>query len=91
INWYDNDRCTFLKVTHRFVSKGCDCGLSQGSAFCVLRFASKLCFATAFWRMIATTGEPDIPVLVPETFHEQTDEELTENDIKQMDADDQAI
>ncbi|GJR16793.1 retrovirus-related pol polyprotein from transposon TNT 1-94 [Tanacetum coccineum] len=42
-------------------------------------------------RMIATPGEPDLPVPVPETFHEQTDEELTENDIKRMDADDQAI
>nr|GEU39050.1 hypothetical protein [Tanacetum cinerariifolium] len=40
---------------------------------------------------IATVGEPDLPVLVPESFHEQTDEELTENDIKRMDADDQAI
>nr|GEU33117.1 retrovirus-related Pol polyprotein from transposon TNT 1-94 [Tanacetum cinerariifolium] len=42
-------------------------------------------------RMIATPGEPDLPVLVPESFHEQTDEELTETDIKQMDADDQSI
>nr|GEV97495.1 hypothetical protein [Tanacetum cinerariifolium] len=42
-------------------------------------------------RMIATSGEPDPPVPVPESFHEQTDEELTENDIKQMDVDDQAI
>nr|GEU43707.1 hypothetical protein [Tanacetum cinerariifolium] len=42
-------------------------------------------------RMIATPREPDLPVLVPESFHEQTDEELTENDIKRMDADDQAI
>nr|GEW13734.1 retrovirus-related Pol polyprotein from transposon TNT 1-94 [Tanacetum cinerariifolium] len=42
-------------------------------------------------RMIATPGEPDLPILVPESFHEQTDEELTENDIKRMDADDQAI
>nr|GEY80448.1 integrase, catalytic region, zinc finger, CCHC-type, peptidase aspartic, catalytic [Tanacetum cinerariifolium] len=42
-------------------------------------------------RIIATPGEPDLPVLVPESFHEQTDEELIENDIKQMDADDQAI
>nr|GFA22923.1 hypothetical protein [Tanacetum cinerariifolium] len=42
-------------------------------------------------RMIATLGEPDLPVPVPELFHEQTDEELTENDIKRMDADDQAI
>nr|GEZ13918.1 hypothetical protein [Tanacetum cinerariifolium] len=42
-------------------------------------------------RMIATPGEPDLHVLVPESFHEQTNEELTETDIKQMDADDQAI
>nr|GEX33735.1 hypothetical protein [Tanacetum cinerariifolium] len=42
-------------------------------------------------RMITTLGEPNLPVLVPESFHEQTDEELTENDIKRMDADDQAI
>nr|GEU32096.1 putative ribonuclease H-like domain-containing protein [Tanacetum cinerariifolium] len=41
--------------------------------------------------MIATTGEPYLHVPVPESFHEQTDEELTENDIKWMDADDQAI
>nr|GEY76343.1 hypothetical protein [Tanacetum cinerariifolium] len=41
--------------------------------------------------MIATLGEPDLPVLVPESFHEQTGEELTENDIKRMDADDQVI
>nr|GEX56437.1 integrase, catalytic region, zinc finger, CCHC-type, peptidase aspartic, catalytic [Tanacetum cinerariifolium] len=37
-------------------------------------------------RMIATPGEPDLPVPVPELFHEQTDEELTETDIKRMDA-----
>nr|GEV74947.1 hypothetical protein [Tanacetum cinerariifolium] len=42
-------------------------------------------------RMIATPGEPDLPVPVLESFHEQTDEELTETDIKRMDADDQAI
>nr|GEV83284.1 integrase, catalytic region, zinc finger, CCHC-type, peptidase aspartic, catalytic [Tanacetum cinerariifolium] len=42
-------------------------------------------------RMIATPGEPDLLVLVPESLHEQTDEELTETDIKRMDADDQAI
>nr|GEU73523.1 retrovirus-related Pol polyprotein from transposon TNT 1-94 [Tanacetum cinerariifolium] len=41
--------------------------------------------------MIATLGEPDLPVPVPESFHKQTDEELTETDIKRMDADDQAI
>nr|GEW79040.1 hypothetical protein [Tanacetum cinerariifolium] len=42
-------------------------------------------------RLIATPGEPDLHVPVPESFHEQTDVELTENDIKRMDADDQAI
>nr|GEW26556.1 cell division control protein 48 homolog C-like [Tanacetum cinerariifolium] len=42
-------------------------------------------------RMIAAPGEPDLPDPVPESFHEQTDEELTENDIKWMDADDQAL
>nr|GEY34671.1 hypothetical protein [Tanacetum cinerariifolium] len=42
-------------------------------------------------RMIATLGEPDLPAPVPELFHEQADEELTENDIKRMDADDQAV
>nr|GEU84425.1 putative ribonuclease H-like domain-containing protein [Tanacetum cinerariifolium] len=42
-------------------------------------------------RMIATPGEPDLPVHVPESFHEQTNEELTENDIKRMDADEEAI
>nr|GEU97531.1 hypothetical protein [Tanacetum cinerariifolium] len=42
-------------------------------------------------RMIATPGEPDLPVPVPESLHEQTDEELTETNIKRMDADDQAI
>nr|GEV11022.1 hypothetical protein [Tanacetum cinerariifolium] len=42
-------------------------------------------------RMIATPGEPDLPVLVPESFHEQTNEELTENDIKWMDTYDKAI
>nr|GEX43799.1 ribonuclease H-like domain-containing protein [Tanacetum cinerariifolium] len=41
--------------------------------------------------MIATPGEPDLLVPDPDSFHEQTDEELTENDIKRMDADDQAI
>nr|GEX22731.1 hypothetical protein [Tanacetum cinerariifolium] len=42
-------------------------------------------------RMIATPREPDHPVPVPESLHEQTDEELTKIDIKRMDADDQAI
>nr|GEW53271.1 hypothetical protein [Tanacetum cinerariifolium] len=42
-------------------------------------------------RMIATLREPDLPVPVLESFHEQTNEELTETDIKRIDADDQAI
>nr|GEW33185.1 hypothetical protein [Tanacetum cinerariifolium] len=41
--------------------------------------------------MIATPRELDPPVPVPESLHEQIDEELTETDIKRMDADDQAI
>nr|GEW17445.1 reverse transcriptase domain-containing protein [Tanacetum cinerariifolium] len=36
-------------------------------------------------------GGIDLPVPVPESLHEQTDEELTETNIKRMDADDQAI
>ncbi|GJV63424.1 hypothetical protein Tco_1474252 [Tanacetum coccineum] len=36
-------------------------------------------------------GDTDREVPVPETFHEQTDDELTEAKIKQMEADDQAI
>nr|GEV61773.1 hypothetical protein [Tanacetum cinerariifolium] len=41
--------------------------------------------------MIATPGEPDLPVPVPESFLEQTHAELTETDIKRMDAEDQSI
>nr|GEW92606.1 hypothetical protein [Tanacetum cinerariifolium] len=33
----------------------------------------------------------DLPILVPKSLHEQTDEELTETDIKRIDANDQAI
>ncbi|GJX17451.1 hypothetical protein Tco_0218283 [Tanacetum coccineum] len=40
--------------------------------------------------MIPEPGDLDREVLVAETFHEQTDEELTEKEIKQMEADDQA-
>ncbi|GKF17833.1 hypothetical protein Tco_0062751 [Tanacetum coccineum] len=35
--------------------------------------------------------DPDREVPVSETFHEQTDEELTENVLKQVEADDQVI
>nr|GEV54876.1 reverse transcriptase domain-containing protein [Tanacetum cinerariifolium] len=42
-------------------------------------------------RMIPEPGDPDHEVPVTETFHEQTDDELTKNEVKQMEADDQAI
>ncbi|GKE83182.1 hypothetical protein Tco_1553182 [Tanacetum coccineum] len=42
-------------------------------------------------RMIPKPGDPDRDVLVAETFHEQTDDELTNKEVKQMEADGQAI
>nr|GEV96297.1 uncharacterized mitochondrial protein AtMg00810-like [Tanacetum cinerariifolium] len=42
-------------------------------------------------RMIPEPGNPNREVLVVETFHEQTDDELTEKEVKQIEADDQAI
>ncbi|GJY51193.1 hypothetical protein Tco_0442040 [Tanacetum coccineum] len=42
-------------------------------------------------RMIPEPGDAACAVPVPEMFHEQTDDELTEAEIKQMEADDQAI
>ncbi|GJW96363.1 retrovirus-related pol polyprotein from transposon TNT 1-94 [Tanacetum coccineum] len=42
-------------------------------------------------RMIPEPGDPARIVPVPEMFHEQTDDELTEAEIKQIEADDQAI
>ncbi|GJY12649.1 hypothetical protein Tco_0381958 [Tanacetum coccineum] len=42
-------------------------------------------------QMIPEPGDPDRYVPVAETFHEQTNEELTEKEVKQMKADDQAI
>nr|GEW36691.1 hypothetical protein [Tanacetum cinerariifolium] len=41
--------------------------------------------------MIPEPGDPDREVLVNETFHEQTYDELTEKELKQVEADDQAI
>ncbi|GKB70735.1 hypothetical protein Tco_0932147 [Tanacetum coccineum] len=41
--------------------------------------------------MIPEPGDPDHEVPINETFHEQTDEELTEKELKQVEADDQAI
>nr|GEU29424.1 hypothetical protein [Tanacetum cinerariifolium] len=42
-------------------------------------------------RMIPEPSDPDCKVTVTETFHEQTDDELTEKEVKQLEADDQAI
>ncbi|GJV65395.1 hypothetical protein Tco_1476223 [Tanacetum coccineum] len=42
-------------------------------------------------RMIPEPGDPDREVPVAETFHEQTDDELTAKEVKQMEADDQVI
>ncbi|GJS10463.1 hypothetical protein Tco_0367259 [Tanacetum coccineum] len=42
-------------------------------------------------RMIPEPGDPDYEVLVNETFHEQTDDELTEKELKQVEDDDQSI
>nr|GEZ47017.1 hypothetical protein [Tanacetum cinerariifolium] len=42
-------------------------------------------------RMIPKPGDPNRKVLVNETFHVQTDDELTEKELKQIEADDQAI
>nr|GEV00560.1 hypothetical protein [Tanacetum cinerariifolium] len=42
-------------------------------------------------RMIREPSDPNREVLVNETFHVQTDDELTEKELKQIEADDQAI
>ncbi|GKD54320.1 hypothetical protein Tco_1287707 [Tanacetum coccineum] len=42
-------------------------------------------------RMIPEPGDPDREVPVAETFHEQTDDKLTEKEVKQMEVEDQAI
>nr|GEX68021.1 hypothetical protein [Tanacetum cinerariifolium] len=42
-------------------------------------------------RMIPGPGDTNLEVLVNETFHVQTDDELTEKKLKQIEADDQAI
>ncbi|GJX61208.1 hypothetical protein Tco_0294108, partial [Tanacetum coccineum] len=42
-------------------------------------------------RMILEPGDTNREVSVNETFHEKTDDELTENELKQVEADDQAI
>nr|GEW08325.1 putative ribonuclease H-like domain-containing protein [Tanacetum cinerariifolium] len=42
-------------------------------------------------RMIPEPGDANCEVTVTETFHVQTDDELTDKELKQMEADDQAI
>ncbi|GJX41588.1 retrovirus-related pol polyprotein from transposon TNT 1-94 [Tanacetum coccineum] len=42
-------------------------------------------------RMILEPGDPNREILVNETFHEQTDDELTEKERKQVEDDDQVI
>nr|GEW78579.1 hypothetical protein [Tanacetum cinerariifolium] len=42
-------------------------------------------------RMILKLGDLDHEVPVAETFHVQTDDELTQGEVKQMEPDDQAI
>nr|GFB89468.1 hypothetical protein [Tanacetum cinerariifolium] len=42
-------------------------------------------------RMILEPGDPNQEVPVNETFHVQTDDELTKKELKQIEADDQAI
>nr|GEV18274.1 integrase, catalytic region, zinc finger, CCHC-type, peptidase aspartic, catalytic [Tanacetum cinerariifolium] len=42
-------------------------------------------------RIIPEPGDPNREVSVNETFHVQTDDELTEKELKQLEADDQAI
>ncbi|GKG18917.1 hypothetical protein Tco_0376016, partial [Tanacetum coccineum] len=42
-------------------------------------------------QMISEPGDPDREVHVAKTFHEQTEEKLPEKEVKQMEADDQAI
>nr|GEX73701.1 hypothetical protein [Tanacetum cinerariifolium] len=44
-----------------------------------------------FRRMIHEPGDADHEVLVNETFHKQTDDELTEKELKQVEANNQAI
>nr|GEW48457.1 hypothetical protein [Tanacetum cinerariifolium] len=44
-----------------------------------------------FRRMIPIPGNPDREVHVAKTFHEQTDEELTNKEVKKIEEDDQAI
>nr|GFD35512.1 hypothetical protein [Tanacetum cinerariifolium] len=44
-----------------------------------------------FRRMIPEPGDTNREVPMTETFHVQTDDELTEKELKQIEADDQAI
>nr|GEU64286.1 hypothetical protein [Tanacetum cinerariifolium] len=80
------------EVDQNFVNRKCD-EIEQKNLFIANDNLVVDCLSKEVF-LIATNSaltELDLPVPVPESFHEQTDEELTENDIKRMDADDQAI
>nr|GFA82137.1 putative reverse transcriptase domain-containing protein [Tanacetum cinerariifolium] len=82
---------TFCLKTVAFCLKT-RCVLSQSLRFVsIVTFCLKTVAFCLKTRCVLSQREPDLPVPVPESFHEQTDEELTETDIKRIDADDQAI
>nr|GFC64284.1 hypothetical protein [Tanacetum cinerariifolium] len=49
------------------------------------------CSSRLLRRMIAGPGDGERDVNVNETFHEQIEDELSERELKQIEADDQAI
>ncbi|GJZ44953.1 hypothetical protein Tco_0592549 [Tanacetum coccineum] len=48
-------------------------------------------YERVLWGDLKVMFEPDVEIGINKTFHEQNDDELTEAEIKQMEADDQAI
>nr|GEW99667.1 hypothetical protein [Tanacetum cinerariifolium] len=62
-------RCVLPQDSLRFVS-----GIV---VFCLLRFVYRSSLRLDIPLQLTFHGEPDLPVPVPESFHEQTDEELT--------------
>nr|GFA03009.1 hypothetical protein [Tanacetum cinerariifolium] len=52
---------------------------------------SKVCRWWDLPRIILDPGDTNRDVSVTETFHEQTDDELSEKELNQIEADDQAI
>nr|GEY36584.1 hypothetical protein [Tanacetum cinerariifolium] len=49
------------------------------------------CILMENFQQASTSGDPDREVSVAETFHKQIDDELTNKEVKQMEADDQSI